>query len=171
MPPPHRQTPSREAGGHERRTRTILGELTVSAGMVYIPRSWFRKLAQCWRYRPPISDALWPVVTILLEISWANGGGAIELPKKPLDEEPVESIGTLRRLLEISRRAQIPYDGLGSRSIWRRTLLALECHDVLRLTWRKDSVSVTPVFTKEERQLMHKHWRNVMNEKIERGWD
>jgi hypothetical protein len=138
-----------------------------AAGVTYIPDDWLGKM--CWeqvrgRYRAPVKYYLCPVACTIARLSWANGGGAINLPKKLLDKEPIARIGTLHLLLELSDAASIPYDGLGARLIWRRTLLALERADVLRLTWRKEAVLVAPILSKKQRQFLRKHWRAVLDE-------
>jgi hypothetical protein len=89
--------------------RDWLDELATE-GVTYFPNSWFKKITPSWGRNPHVFQ----IASILLKISWVNGDGAIELPKEPLDKEPIARIGTLRLLSEAGERFHVPYDGVRS---------------------------------------------------------
>jgi hypothetical protein len=113
--------------------------------VVYFPNSWMKKICRS-------RGSIFAMVGIVLKLG-AQYGNAVMLPRKKFDVgiDAADTLPVFRQLLEMSTEAQVPYDGLGSRSVWRRALLAMERHKMVRLVWRQDFVMVVPILTKAER--------------------
>jgi hypothetical protein len=115
--------------------------------VIYFPNSWIKKICRSRGKYP-----LFAMAGIILKLC-AQYGNVVMLPRKKFDVNinAADTLPVFRRLLEMSTKAQVPYDGLGSRSVWRRALQAMERHKMVRLIWRQDFVTVVPVLTKAER--------------------
>jgi hypothetical protein len=120
--------------------RQILADLE-SGNVVRFPNSWLKKL------RRSRSHIIVAIAGVIVKLSEENADGTVMLPRH-LSEEKAGTATMLprnRQLLAHCKQFNVPYDGLGAQSEWRRTLLQLEHFNVVSIAWRKDFALVTPI--------------------------
>jgi hypothetical protein len=103
----------------------------------YVPNSWIEKMARAClagRQRGRLKYDLWPAAWAILQVCHENGVRTITLPQRRLPLTGIELV----------------YDGLDSRSKWRRALAKLEQRGLISLTWHKQSALITLILTQEE---------------------